>query len=634
MVKNSNSVDGFAPKSTTPGRRATLSDVSNVRHHTRVKKRQSVDGFYPARPNRASSAARNNAKLDLSGNSANIANRPRPLRSQPVTRPDIVRSPRTANATAISRPSVDDVKPSRSERLRAMAQQDADKMDSMKHQPSRPRRHNDDLVEDIEKTLGDIDDIDVIDGAEEVPEPKPRRKRKPLKPVKKARQTIKIVKRILLGIIIVLAGYLVYVGAISLMKSGNIFNGNPIDALLSNEPLQKDANGWSNILIFGTSGYSMSEDAWDGAMLTDSIMVVSVKQDTGEAYMMSLPRDLYVKHNCPLIGTTAGKLNETFYCTYSQDNDKKEAEKAGAKALMAEAGEILGLDIHYYIHADWTALVAMVNAVGGVDVKIDSTDPRGIYDSGTGIKYANGEIAHLDGDKALALSRARNHNYGDYGLAGGNYDREKNQQKILAAIQQKATSLGTILNPTSVTGLINGIGDNMVTSFNSSNIKTLIGIANKMKADQIKHLPFTGRPDGEPDLIASYSEGGQYLGEAPVAGAFDYSDIQEYIKQNLSSNAVTREGAKIDVLNGSGKPGVAADQAKGLKSEGYDIESITNSPTDIDDKVRIYQRNSAKTETAKALEKKFGVNVKVGDFDGYTTDSDFVIIYGSAWSSD
>ena len=131
-----------------------------------------------------------------------------------------------------------------------------------------------------------------------------------------------------------------------------------------------------------------------------------------------------------------------FYCAYAPNQD----EKAGAANLMAKAGEILGLDIQYYIHADWTALVQAVDAVGGVDVTIESTDPRGIYDSSTGIKYANGEVAHLNGEKALALARARNHNYGDYGLAGGNYDREKNQQKILAALQQKAMSAGTLLN--------------------------------------------------------------------------------------------------------------------------------------------------------------------------------------------
>lgn len=603
MVKKSISVDGFVPKDNTTGHRPTLSDASNVRHHTRTRKRQSVDGFYPAQPNRTSAdSSQAGAKLDQPSNRRNIANRPRVQQSTRRLNRDI--DPNPAPRTVLS----------------ALAQQDADEITNNNTTPRKDREVS--LVDDIEKTLSDIDIID--DDKQQ-----PKKRRKPLKPVKKAHSTAKIVKRVILILVILLICYLGYVVYNVLAKGGNLFSGNPVDALFSNEPLDKDKNGWTNILIFGTSGYSMSEDAWDGAMLTDSIMVVSIKQDTSEAYMMSLPRDLYVKHTCPAMGTTAGKLNETFYCTYTQNKD----EKAGARALMQEAGSILGLNIHYYIHADWSALVQAVNAVGGVDVKIDSTDPRGIYDSGTGIKYANGEVAHLNGDKALALSRARNHNYGDYGLAGGNYDREKNQQKILAAIQQKALSMGTMLNPTAVNGLINSIGDNMITSFSFAQVKTLIGVATKMKADQIKHLPFTGRTDGGPDLIASYSEGGSYLGEAPVAGPFDYSEIQSYIAENLSSNPVVREAAKVDVLNGSDTPGLAADQAKGLKSDGYHIESIANSPETISDKVRVYQRNSAKTETAKALEKKFGITVKVGDFDGYQTDSDFIIVYGTAWGS-
>ena len=133
--------------------------------------------------------------------------------------------------------------------------------------------------------------------------------------------------------------------------------------------LAEDKNGRTNILIFGTSGYSMSENAWDGAMLTDSIMLVSIDQDKNNAYMISLPRDLYVKYKCPALGRTSGKLNEVFYCAYTKNKD----EKAGAQALMGKVSEILGLNVHYYMHADWTALVQSVNAVGGVDVKIEST---------------------------------------------------------------------------------------------------------------------------------------------------------------------------------------------------------------------------------------------------------------------
>ena len=485
----------------------------------------------------------------------------------------------------------------------------------------------DKLLSDIEDSLSQIGDLDLAD---EVPaHPTRRRQRQmPDQPKLKPKRHLskgKIIKRIVIIIIVVLLGIAGYLGVKALLASGKIFKGNPLAIFTNKARLAEDKNGRTNILIFGTSGYSMSENAWDGAMLTDSIMLVSIDQDKNNAYMISLPRDLYVKYKCPALGRTSGKLNEVFYCAYTKNKD----EKAGAQALMSKVGEILGLNVHYYMHADWTALVQSVNAVGGVDVKIESTDRRGIYDSGTKLRFANGEIAHLDGEKALALARARNHNPGDYGLAGSNYDREKNQQKILAALQQKALAVGTILNPTSVNGLINSMGDNLISSFDTSHVQTLIGVASKLKLAEIKQLPFVGRQDGGEDLIQSYSSGGAYVGEVPVAGVFDYSVIQAYIAKNLSKNPVVREGAVIDVLNGSGQEGLAAGKAAGLKTDGYTVGVISNAPTLATPAVTIYQLNSAMTKTAEALKHKYNVEPVQGGLAGYHTKSDFVIVYGA-----
>ncbi len=485
----------------------------------------------------------------------------------------------------------------------------------------------DKLLSDIEDSLSQIGDLDLAD--ETPAHPTRRRQRQmPDQPKLKPKRRLskgKIIKRIIIIIIVVLLGIAGYLGVKALLASGKIFKGNPLAIFTNKARLAEDKNGRTNILIFGTSGYSMSENAWDGAMLTDSIMLVSVDQDKNNAYMISLPRDLYVKYKCPALGRTSGKLNEVFYCAYTKNKD----EKAGAQALMSKVGEILGLNVHYYMHADWTALVQSVNAVGGVDVKIESTDRRGIYDSGTKLRFANGEIAHLDGEKALALARARNHNPGDYGLAGSNYDREKNQQKILAALQQKALAVGTILNPTSVNGLINSMGDNLISSFDTSHVQTLIGVASKLKLAEIKQLPFVGRQDGGEDLIQSYSSGGAYVGEVPVAGVFDYSVIQAYIAKNLSKNPVVREGAVIDVLNGSGQEGLAAGKAAGLKTDGYTVGVISNAPTLATPAVTIYQLNSAMAKTAEALKHKYNVEPVQSGLAGYHTKSDFVIVYGA-----
>ena len=488
------------------------------------------------------------------------------------------------------------------------------------------------LLNDIEDSLNQIDDITPPESEDSGRRQRRARRHQMEQQAKKPRKKVskgKIVKWIVIVIILAILGVVGYLAVKAFLAGGKVFNGNPLDIITTKTRLAEDDNGRTNILIFGTSGYTMDEDAWDGAMLTDSIMVVSLDQDNNDAYMMSLPRDLYVRNNCPALGKTSGKLNEVFYCAYTTDKD----EVAGAEALMAKSGEILGLDIQYYIHADWTALVQAIDAVGGVDVTIESDDPRGIYDSSTGIKYANGEVAHLDGEKALALARARNHNYGDYGLSGGNYDREKNQQKILAAFQQKAMSAGTLLNPVAVNNLIDSLGNNLITSFETGHVQTLIDIASNLQADHIKQLPFVGRDDGGPNLIATYAPNGTYLGEAPVAGVYDYSEIQAYVAQNLSSDPVVMEGATIDVLNGSDQAGLAAKKAEELEDDNYTIGSIDNAPASTTESVTIYQLNSDMTNTATALKDKYGVEPIQGELTGYYTTADFVIVFGTGSTS-
>ena len=488
------------------------------------------------------------------------------------------------------------------------------------------------LLNDIEDSLNQIDDITPPESEDSGRHQRRARRHQMEQQAKKPRKKVskgKIVKWIVIVIILVILGVVGYLAVKAFLAGGKVFNGNPLDIITTKTRLAEDDNGRTNILIFGTSGYTMDEDAWDGAMLTDSIMVVSLDQDNNDAYMMSLPRDLYVRNNCPALGKTSGKLNEVFYCAYTTDKD----EVAGAEALMAKSGEILGLDIQYYIHADWTALVQAIDAVGGVDVTIESDDPRGIYDSSTGIKYANGEVAHLDGEKALALARARNHNYGDYGLSGGNYDREKNQQKILAAFQQKAMSAGTLLNPVAVNNLIDSLGNNLITSFETGHVQTLIDIASNLQADHIKQLPFVGRDDGGPNLIATYAPNGTYLGEAPVAGVYDYSEIQAYVAQNLSSDPVVMEGATIDVLNGSDQAGLAAKKAEELEDDNYTIGSIDNAPASTTESVTIYQLNSDMTNTDTALKDKYGVEPIQGELTGYYTTADFVIVFGTGSTS-
>lgn len=484
------------------------------------------------------------------------------------------------------------------------------------------------VLDDVKDSLHNLtEDEGVTDEPQPEEELRSRRHR-----VAKPHRIGRIIRRVFLVLILLAILVAGYFGAKMFMAGSKVFKGNFLNVLTTKAKLKADQNGRSNILIFGTSGYSMKADAWDGAMLTDSIMVLSVDQEKKNAYMISLPRDLYVKYSNAAGQHNTGKLNEVYYF----NNKKNDNESAGAKALMAKAGSILGLDIQYYVHADWSALTQIVDAVGGVDIKIESSDKRGIYDSGTKIRYKQGQVVHLNGERALALARARNHNKGDYGLASGNYAREQNQQRILMAIQSKMLTANTLLNAVAVNSLIDAIGGNMVTNFESSNIQTLIDLVKAIKNNNVRHLPLISRPDGGPDLVASYSEGGSYKGEAPVAGPFNYTQIQKYVADNLSGAMNdTHESATIDVLNASKTVGLAANKAETLKREHYKVGQVGNAPAqDQTEAVKIYRRNQSMPATTKALQQKYGVTVVDGDLENYKTEADFIVVFGAGSKPD
>ena len=391
-----------------------------------------------------------------------------------------------------------------------------------------------------------------------------------------------------------------------------------------------DANGRSNIVVFGTSE---DDPGHEGALLTDSIMLVSIDQNKHNAYLMSIPRDLWVDYGKACNSGFAGRINEVYSCN-SGDGEK---EEAGATALQKKVGEVTGLETQYYAHMNYSVLRDAVDAVGGVSVKIDSEDPRGIFDDNFDwkckrkcnyVKYPNGPTGNMDGEHALALARARGASGNTYGLAGANFDREKYQRKILIALKDKAASAGTLTNVGAVTGLIDAMGKNLRTSFQTAEIRTLMDIGTKTPSNDIKSLVLN---DTEAPLVTgSMINGASVL--IPTAGQGNFSAIQAYVRKSLSSNVVAREEANVVVLNGTTTVGQAQKQADKLTAANYTVTETSNAPSTDYETTKIYRINTkGMSGTAKALKKRFNVELTNSQPPFSVSEgTDFVIIIGQA----
>lgn len=436
--------------------------------------------------------------------------------------------------------------------------------------------------------------------------------------------------KLLMAIAIILIIVGVVVGFKLIFASGNIFSGNILDVFTS-KPLKKDSMGRSNILVFGTSEDDPShlEDG-SGAQLTDSLMVLSLDQTKKNAVMFSVPRDLWVDYGQSCMAGFEGKINAFYECAAEGTS-----EQNGAKELKRLIGETFGLDIQYYAKVNYTAVKDAVNAVGGITVDIDSDDPRGIYDPNFDwvcnnqcdmVKYPNGP-AKLDGDHALALARARNAN-GGYGLGGGNFDREQYQQKIIIAMKEKAVSAGTIANPVTVSKLIDSLGDNIRTNFETGEVRTLVDLAGQINKDSIRSISLV--KEGK-SLVTTSMYGGQSIVQ-PVAGIDNFSQIRSYLASQMGGETGTDEDATIEVLNGSDRSGVASRKQSQLASQGIVVTSIGDTETQASfEPLQWYDLTAgAKPQTAKKLSQALGMPRSGTSLpDGVQSEADFVIIIGN-----
>jgi LCP family protein required for cell wall assembly len=170
-----------------------------------------------------------------------------------------------------------------------------------------------------------------------------------------------------------------------------------------------------NILLFGVGGDHHPKND----QLADSIMLLSLKPSTGQAAVVSVPRDLWV--HLGVYGTH--RINYA----HAVGNGSGYPGK-GPGLLTDTVAKIFGQPVHAYARVDFDAFEKVIDAVGGIDVYCQ----RGFYDFLFKDGFAKG-WQHLNGRRALAYARYR---YID-GPEGDNFARELRQQQVMNALQEK-----------------------------------------------------------------------------------------------------------------------------------------------------------------------------------------------------
>jgi LCP family protein required for cell wall assembly len=184
-----------------------------------------------------------------------------------------------------------------------------------------------------------------------------------------------------------------------------------------------------NVLLLGSDNdLKFTADA----VLTQSMILVSVDPKTHDVAMISIPRDFWV----PITNYGYQKIDVAY-------------EVGGIALARSTVEKLFGVKIDYYAWVGLNGLVQVIDTLGGVDVTVqhpildeeypddlNSTDPYAFFRL-----YIPAGPQHLDGTTALQYVRSR------HGDLQSDFGRSARQQQVLLALKtrfQSGSSLGRV----------------------------------------------------------------------------------------------------------------------------------------------------------------------------------------------
>ena len=268
------------------------------------------------------------------------------------------------------------------------------------------------------------------------------------------KQRRRIILFIIEIIILVIAVFVLY-SVLSGTKSGKLDLDE--DKIIINKQVQEaeetTMKGYRNIALFGV-------DSTTGALTkntrSDTIMIASINQDTGECKLVSVYRDTYLN----LSNDSYNKCNAAY-------------AKGGPEMAINMLNMNLDLNITDFVTVGFAGLTDTIDALGGVYIDVDDSEISHLNNYQLCIAedlkrsytpVANTGYQLLDGLQATGYCRIRY-------TAGDDFKRAERQREVLSAVadQAKKASLPQL------TDTANSVFDKVYTSLDLSEIVKMLG---------------------------------------------------------------------------------------------------------------------------------------------------------------
>ena len=260
-----------------------------------------------------------------------------------------------------------------------------------------------------------------------------------------------------------------------------------------------------NFLLLGIRG----ESDPNGGMLSDGIILISLKKSTGQVALISIPRDLYLQ----MPGEVSyAKINEAYELGMEKYGN-------GLDYVKKTVAYVTGQYIDYSAVINFDAFKDIIDLLGGITIYLDQPfieDKQWWCDAnGQNCKpfIVNAGEQTLNGENALLYARSR--------FSSSDFDRARRQQQILVALKDKILSLGILSDPIKVGGIIDVLSKNVKTDVGPWEIPQMIDLVRSAKTDSMIRKVFENTPEG---LLYDTKINKIYV-LLPTAG--DFSKIRE-----------------------------------------------------------------------------------------------------------
>ena len=203
---------------------------------------------------------------------------------------------------------------------------------------------------------------------------------------------------------------------------------------------------------------------------SDVNIIATVNPVDNKILLTTIPHDYYVKLH-----------------SYKEYDKLTHAGIYGIEESVNTIEDLLDTNINYYLKVNFTSVIKIVDALGGVEVNSNYA-----FKSQDGYYYEKG-LNKMDGKRALSFVRERK------AFTGGDRTRGENQQLVLSAIINKAMSPKMIIK---YNDLLNAVDDNFITNIDNKQITNFIkNEIKKSKSWEIESISL----DGENSYDYTYS---------------------------------------------------------------------------------------------------------------------------------